>query len=591
MKKYEKEVLQAQLDNEKAVLGKLEQNYQDALDEINGKIAMLLGRQDADLPHVIYQVQYQQMLKTQVQTILEQLQVNEFETVSEYLTHSYEEGFLGAMYSLQSQGVPFIFPIDQEQVVAAVQHETKLTSPLYKELGHDIKDLSKKIAGEISRGISTGAMYSDIARDIAGYTRIPLNRAMTITRTEAHRIQTRAAMDACEDAKASGADVVKQWDATLDGNTRPSHRKCDGEIRELDEKFSNGLMYPGEPGGRAGEVINCRCALLQRARWALNRTETKYLGNMDNMTDEELQPLADKLHMPVDELRTYQGQIVPINATSYDDFKVQYSKLSNYKGSQAEADAEARIAGYKKPVRSSGQKKKDSSKVLENNGNNAIIKVTRGQLDTGYSGKIPDDKLEEYNKKAFEQIKLDTGYSDEQATEFHNALLNYFGGDYETILSGETETAKIIKEGMSLMPTYDGAVYRGMTFSNEDIKMFSNLKPGDSLPQKGIIESWSSNERVAISFGGANDYYRSSIILECESNHTGVGVQHISKFGDREAEVLTSANYEVVEVSIENKYDYLSAHKELLYSPDDLDWVEDDVKENIVCRIKVKEKD
>lgn len=348
MKKYEKEVLQAQLDNEKAVLGKLEQTYQDALDEINGKIAQLLGRQDADLPHVIYQVQYQQMLKTQVQTILEQLQVNEFETVSEYLTHSYEEGFLGAMYSMQSQGVPFIFPINQERVAAAVQHETKLTSPLYKELGHDIKDLSKKIAGEISRGISTGKMYSEIARDIAGYARIPMNRAMTITRTEAHRIQTTAAMDACKDAKDSGADVVKQWDATLDGNTRPSHRRCDGEIRELDEKFSNGLMYPGEPGGRAKEVVNCRCALLQRARWALNRTETKHLGNMDNMTDEELQPLADKLHMPVDELRTYQGQIVPINAKSYDDFKVQYSKLSNYEGSQAEADAEARIEGYSK---------------------------------------------------------------------------------------------------------------------------------------------------------------------------------------------------------------------------------------------------
>lgn len=349
MKKYEKEVLQAQLDYEKAVLSKLEQTYQDALDEINGKIAMLLGRQDADLPHVIYQVQYQQMLKTQVQAILEQLQVNEFETVSEYLTHSYEEGFFGAMYSMQSQGVPFIFPINQKQVVAAVQHETKLTSPLYKELGHDIKVLSKKIAGEISHGISTGASYNDIAQNIAGYAQIPKNRAMTITRTEAHRISNTAAMNASEEAKSKGADVLKQWDATLDGNTRESHRNCNGEIRELDEKFSNGLMYPGEPGGKAKEVINCRCALLQRARWALNRTETKYLGNMDDMTDEELQPLADKLHMPVDELRTYQGQIVPINAESYEDFKAQYSKLSNYKGSQAEADADARIEGYRKP--------------------------------------------------------------------------------------------------------------------------------------------------------------------------------------------------------------------------------------------------
>lgn len=71
--------------------------------------------------------------------------------------------------------------------------------------------------------------------------------------------------------------MVKQWDATLDGNTRDSHRRVDGEIRELDEKFSNGLMRPGDPDGGASEVINCRCACLTRARWALGESELKTL--------------------------------------------------------------------------------------------------------------------------------------------------------------------------------------------------------------------------------------------------------------------------------------------------------------------------
>lgn len=39
---------------------------------------------------------------------------------------------------------------------------------------------------------------------------------MRITRTEAHRISQQAAYDALKKAKANGADVVKQWDATLD---------------------------------------------------------------------------------------------------------------------------------------------------------------------------------------------------------------------------------------------------------------------------------------------------------------------------------------------------------------------------------------
>lgn len=94
--------------------------------------------------------------------------------------------------------------------------------------------------------------------------------AMRITRTEAHRISQQAAYDALKKAKDNGADVVKQWDATLDKRTRPSHARVDGEIRELDEPFSNGLMKPGDPNGRAAEVINCRCQLLQRARCALD---------------------------------------------------------------------------------------------------------------------------------------------------------------------------------------------------------------------------------------------------------------------------------------------------------------------------------
>jgi len=33
----------------------------------------------------------------------------------------------------------------------------------------------------------------------------------------------------------------------------------DGETRPFNEPYSNGLMYPGDPGGSAEEVINCRC--------------------------------------------------------------------------------------------------------------------------------------------------------------------------------------------------------------------------------------------------------------------------------------------------------------------------------------------
>lgn len=301
MNRQQKEIQQVFLNNEKEVLEALKDNYQDALEEINSKIEGLMARQDADMQHVIYQVEYQKSLKGQIEAIIEQLHSNNFESVSEYITKSYEDGFVGTMYDLQGQGIPLIIPIDQEAVSAAIQHETKLSANLYASFGKDLGDLKKKISGEISRGIATGQMFSEIARNISGYARISRNNAARIARTEGHRIQNRAAMNACGKAKEKGADVVKQWDASLDKKTRKSHRKVDGEIRELDEPFSNGLMYPGDPNGRASEVINCRCALLQRARWALGNDFTKW--------DSE------------------EG-IVSIKAKDYADFKNKYNEAS-----------------------------------------------------------------------------------------------------------------------------------------------------------------------------------------------------------------------------------------------------------------------
>lgn len=278
MNKRQKETQQVFIDNEKAVLKKLEENYQDALFEINDRIERLLARKDADMQNVIYQVEYQKALKAQVEAILEQLHANEFETVSAYLSAAYEDGFIGTMYDLQGQGIPLVIPIDQKQVAIAIQHETKLSDSLYDALGKDTKRLSKQIASEISRGISNVATYDEMARNISSFSRIPLNNAARIARTEAHRIQNKATADAQWKAKEKGADVVKQWDSSLDGKTRPHHRQLDGQIREIDEPFEVGgmeAMYPGDFGDPA-EDCNCRCALLQRARWALDNEFTKW---------------------------------------------------------------------------------------------------------------------------------------------------------------------------------------------------------------------------------------------------------------------------------------------------------------------------
>lgn len=218
-----------------------------------------------------------------------------------------------------------------------------------------------------------------------------------------------------------------------------------------------------------------------------------------------------------------------------------------------------------------------------------LQKDRRGQVDTGFTGRIPDDKLDEYNKKGFERIKVDTGYTDEEAKKFQEGLLNYFGGDYDAILKGEGGIDKVISDGIDRMPVYDGSIYRGMVVTNSEAQQYAELVQGDTLPSRGMFASWSSNVNTAISYGGYSSYERSSVVLECVDNQTGVGVQHLSLFNDIEAEVLSNANYEVVEVVKENKYDFLKKHQEYLYSPDDLEENAEVLRGQVICRIKVKE--
>ena len=297
MNKRQKLVQETFLNNEKIVIKRLKKVYDKALDDIISKSKELQAEidgldrmlkldiwNDDDKEKLqsmkqskIYQKQYQDALKKQVGSILDDMQVEEFKTVDAYLRQCYEDAFVGTMYDLQGQDIPLIFPIDQVAMVRAVQIDSKIKQGLYERLGEDIALLKRKITAQVSRGISTSMSYGQMAKQLEGYTKIGFNNAVRITRTEGHRIQIQSAMDACYKAKDAGADVVKQWDATLDGDTRPSHQKVDGEIRELDEPFSNDLMFPGDPDGGAAEVVNCRCALLQRAKWALDEEELQTL--------------------------------------------------------------------------------------------------------------------------------------------------------------------------------------------------------------------------------------------------------------------------------------------------------------------------
>lgn len=63
---------------------------------------------------------------------------------------------------------------------------------------------------------------------------------------------------------------------------------------------------------------------MQKARWALDAEETKYLGNVEEMSEERKKEITKKLKIPVEDLKDYSRQVVHIHAKNYKDFKKQY---------------------------------------------------------------------------------------------------------------------------------------------------------------------------------------------------------------------------------------------------------------------------
>ena len=283
--KREKEVAEALYDKEQAVLKALEKYYEQALEDVDLSIRILQA--DEQTQSKIHRIHYQETLKKQIEGALEKLHTDTYKSISEYLNDSYTDSFVGVMYDLHGQNVPVIAPIDQNAAIKAIQLDTKLSErkihpsangemvTLYESLGVDVDGLKEAVRKEITRGISTGMKYDDIARNVSQVTKAPLARAKTIVRTEGHRIQQASQEDARQAAKARGADVVKQWDSTLDGETRSTHRHLDGQIREVNKPFTSGTkeaMFPGGFGDPA-EDCNCRCTALTRARAALDEEE------------------------------------------------------------------------------------------------------------------------------------------------------------------------------------------------------------------------------------------------------------------------------------------------------------------------------
>lgn len=207
-----------------------------------------------------------------------------------------------------------------------------------------------------------------------------------------------------------------------------------------------------------------------------------------------------------------------------------------------------------------------SGKSIDKSAESDIIKSGknygeyRGQLDVPYEGQISSKDLDEFNKKALNSIMEETGLSEKDARVAQSAIIEWCGDDYKSFTNGQQkDKEKIINDCLSRMGAYDGEIQRGMNFSNAaDGAEFINAEVGKTISMKSV-SAWSNDSGVAARYAGKSGSDCDSVILICDKNKSAAGVQHISKWGTMEAEVLSPSNakWEVTEKTTISKYDYL----------------------------------
>ncbi len=161
----------------------------------------------------------------------------------------------------QLQGKNAIDIFELAAIAWIERHVAEKVTTLEESFFGSVRDVVEEAFTEgLSEADTARRIRNKVGRDFSQW------KAARIARTEAAAASN---MGTHEAARSADVETVKEWFSAEDSRVRPDHAAVHGQIREMEEPFNvvdSSLMYPGDPSGPPGQIINCRCVALYHPR-------------------------------------------------------------------------------------------------------------------------------------------------------------------------------------------------------------------------------------------------------------------------------------------------------------------------------------
>ena len=285
---------------------RLETEYKDTQSAVKDKIAVLSGSfektnklyqqqvKDGVITKEAYRKWYKQQVTTakwcndmitELSTDVTNANLKAYEIINQNTSEVYIGGALEGGKEIGKY--PNFDLVDRKQAEKLLKDNNDLLPKAKLNIPKDQKWNERRMRSAVLQSAIKGESITKLSKRLEYVVGMNKTSAVRNARTMMTASHNMGKLDVGREAQEMGIDVRKKWLATFDNRTRDSHALLHGEIVDIDEEFSNGLMFPADPDGDPSEVYNCRCTFRYTH-------EQKQDGMSREEFDEKVDEVAEK---------------------------------------------------------------------------------------------------------------------------------------------------------------------------------------------------------------------------------------------------------------------------------------------------------